>query len=81
MKSEITEILLPPGSKMYRESPTYVFIKAVMLCGLIFGACLAFYRYETKLQDMEFKVSELTLKVYELESNKHHEEVTFFNLS
>jgi hypothetical protein len=78
MKSEITEILLPPGSKVYKESPSYLFIKAVMLCGLVFGACLAFYRYETKLQEMEFRVSELTLKVFELENNNnnHHEKST-----
>jgi hypothetical protein len=68
MKSEITEILLPAGSKVFKgEPPTYVFLKAVLFCGLIFGASLAFYRYELKLQEMEFKVSELTEKVMELE--------------
>lgn len=71
MKSEITEILLPAGSKVYKaEPPTFIFLKAVLLCGLIFGASLAFYRYETKLQVMEFKVSELTSKVIELEQKQ-----------
>ncbi len=75
MKSEINEILLPAGSKLYRtESQAYIFIKAVMLCGLIFGACLAFYRYETKLQEMELQVSELAIKVMKLEHNNHHEQ-------
>jgi len=68
MKSEITEILLPAGSKVYKgETPTYIFLKAVLFCGLLFGASLAFYRYELKLQEMDFKVSELSEKVIELE--------------
>jgi len=70
MKSEITEILLPAGSKVYKgESSAYIFLKAVLLCGLIFGTSLAFYRYETKLQEMDFKVSQLTSKVIELEEH------------
>jgi len=68
MKSEITEILLPAGSKVFKgDNQTYTFLKAVLFCGLIFGASLAFYRYELKLQEMDYKVSELTEKVYELE--------------
>jgi len=74
MKSEITEILLPAGSKVYKgETPTYIFLKAVLFCGLLFGASLAFYRYELKLQEMDFKVSELSSKVIELE--REHKDI------
>jgi len=63
--------LLPAGSKVFKgETQTYIFLKAVLFCGLIFGAGLAFYRYEVKLQEMEMRVSELTEKVFDLEEHK-----------
>ncbi|ODN02409.1 Ectodysplasin-A [Orchesella cincta] len=71
-KSEITEILLPAGSKVYKtESITNTFLKAFLLCGLIFATSLAVYRYETKFQEMEFRLADLEVQINELQQNKN----------